>query len=64
MKTKQKVLEKKLTHFESLLIELHAKVDNFLGFEPLTEDEIKEVITIREEIQAGEIEIFDNIFEE
>jgi hypothetical protein len=60
----ENVLEKKLSHIESLLIELHAKIDNFLGFETLTEDEKKELITIREEIQADQLEKFDKVFEE
>ncbi|MCK4848608.1 MAG: hypothetical protein KAT16_06270 [Candidatus Heimdallarchaeota archaeon] len=60
----EKVLEKKLSHIESLLIELHMKIDNFLGFETLTEEEKKEVQTIREEIQAGQIEKFEKVFEE
>ena len=60
----EEVLEKKLLNIELLLIELHAKIDNFLGFETLTEDEKKELTAILGEIQAGQIEIFEKVFVE
>ncbi len=44
----------RLSHLEAQMGELNAKVDNFLGFEELSEDEKREVEEIRAEMAAGE----------
>ena len=37
-----------------VLLEINTKIDNFLGYEELTEDEKRELAEIREEIKRGE----------
>ena len=46
------VLIEKIDHIEALLLELSAKIDNFLGFEEITEKE--KVEKLKEEIKGGE----------
>ena len=58
------ILIKKIERIEALLIELNSKIDNFLGFEELTEDERKEVEEIEKEIKKSEYETFDDVFGE
>ena len=47
------VLEK-LNHIEKMILEINAKIDNFLGYEELSEEEQREVEEIRKEISRGE----------
>ena len=58
------ILIKKIERIEALLIELNSKIDNFLGFEELTENERKEVEEIEKEIKKSEYETFDDVFGE
>jgi len=37
-----------------VLLEINTKIDNFLGYEELTEDEKRELAEIHEEIKRGE----------
>lgn len=57
-------LIEKIERIEALLIELNSKIDNFLGFEELTEEERKEIEEIGKEIEKGEYETFDDVFGE
>lgn len=57
----QELLEK-MNHIEKLLIEINAKIDNFLGFEGLSEEERKEIKQIEKEVESGEYFTFDDIF--
>jgi len=41
-------LIEKIDHIEALLLELSAKIDNFLGFEEITEEEKEEVEKLKE----------------
>ena len=59
----QELLEK-INHIEKLLIEINAKIDNFLGFEGLSEEERKEIEQIEKEVNSGEYFTFDDIFED
>ena len=58
------ILMKKIDHIEELLMALNVKIDNFLGFEDMSEEEKEEVEQIRKEIQAGEFYTFDDVFED
>ena len=42
------VLIEKIDRIEALLLELSAKIDNFLGFEEITEEEKEEVEKLKE----------------
>jgi len=44
----------KMEHIERLLLQLNAKIDNFLGYEDLTSDEQEELKKIRREVKSGE----------
>jgi len=44
----------KMEHIEKLLLQLNAKIDNFLGYEDLSSDEQEELKRIRHEIKSGE----------
>lgn len=52
----------KITHIESLLMEINSKLDNFIGFEDLEHGEEKEVEAIQQEIASGEFVSSDEIF--
>ena len=54
----------RLTRLESQMGELNAKVDNFLGFEELSEDEKREVEEIRAEMAAGEFISLEDAFKD
>jgi hypothetical protein len=57
----QELLEK-INHIEMLLIEINAKIDNFLGFEGLSEEERKEIEQIEKKVNSGEYFTFDDVF--
>ena len=56
------VLIEKIDRIEALLLELSAKIDNFLGFEEITEEEKEEVGKLKEEIKKGEYLSIDQVF--
>jgi len=49
----------KLEHIEKLILQLNARIDNFLGYENLTPDEKVELKKIRGEVRAGEYSLLD-----
>ena len=53
------ILLKKIKHIEQLIIELNTKIDNFLDYEDLTEEEKEEVEKIRDEIKKREYVKFE-----
>jgi hypothetical protein len=55
-------LREKMNHSEMLLMEIHSKIDNFLGFEELSEEERKKIELIEEEVEFGEYIPFDEVF--
>lgn len=57
------VLLEKINNIEKMLIEINTKIDNFLGYEELTEDEKRELAEIREEIKHGEYVKFEELFD-
>lgn len=57
----QELLEK-MNRIEMLLLEIHSKIDNFLGFEELSEEERKEIELIEKEVESGEYFTFDEVF--
>lgn len=54
----------RLERIERLLIQLNAKIDNFLGYESLSEEEREELRRMREEVKRGEFVRFEELFEE
>ena len=57
-------LLEKMNKIEQLLLEINAKIDNFLGFEDLTEKEQEELAQLREEIKQGDGVPFHEVFSE
>ncbi|MHC1583476.1 MAG: hypothetical protein ACXQTM_02430 [Methanosarcinales archaeon] len=55
-------LLKKMDHIEELLLEIKAKMDNFMGFDELEEDERREVELLRREVERGDYVEFDEVF--
>ncbi|KYC46115.1 MAG: hypothetical protein APG12_00058 [Candidatus Methanofastidiosum methylothiophilum] len=51
-------LMEKLDHIEGMIKELNSKIDNFLGFEEITEEEKEEFKKLREEIRNGRSLLF------
>ncbi len=51
----------KLTNIEKMLVEINSKIDNFLGVEDLSEEEMEGVREIREEIKKGNCAEYDKI---
>ena len=58
------LLLEKINHIEMLLVEINSKLDNFMGFEELSEEEKRELDNLREEVKAGEYVTFDEVFGE
>jgi hypothetical protein len=56
------VVLKRINDIEKILIEINAKIDNFIGYEELTEKERRELRKIREEVKRGEYVSFDEVF--
>jgi hypothetical protein len=56
------VLMEKMNTIEQLLLQLNTKIDNFLGYEILSEEEQKELDQVREEIKSGESVPMDQAF--
>jgi hypothetical protein len=52
----------KLDHIEEMLKEINSKIDNFLGFEEITDAEKEEFKKLREEIKNGHYETYENTF--
>jgi len=57
-------LLEKINNIERMIIELSTKIDNFMGYEDLTDNERKEIHKIREEIKRGEYVEFSELFGE
>ncbi|MCD6480807.1 MAG: hypothetical protein J7L31_00835 [Thermoplasmata archaeon] len=57
-------LLEKINHIEKMILELNTKIDNFLGYEDLSEEEKKEVDEVREEMKQGEYVEFEELFGE
>ncbi len=53
-----------MNKIERLLLEINAKLDNFLGFEDLTMEEHEEITQLRAEMKKGEFVTFGNVFPE
>ena len=51
-----------MNHIEMLLMEIYSKIDNFLGFEELDEEERKELEIVEKEVESGEYFTFDGVF--
>jgi len=58
------VLIEKINHIETLLMEINAKIDNFLGFEEIGEGEKKEIKSLRKEITSEGYVSFEEAFED
>ncbi|MGY0287453.1 MAG: hypothetical protein ACUX7D_01605 [Candidatus Methanodesulfokora washburnensis] len=56
------VVLKGINDIEKILIEINAKIDNFIGYEELTEKERRELRKIREGVKRGEYVSFDEVF--
>jgi hypothetical protein len=55
-------LLQKINHIEKLLTEIDAKIDNFLGFEELNDEEKKEISKLREEVSRDEYVSYKDVF--
>ena len=58
------ILLEKINNIERMIMELNTKIDNFLGYEDLTEEEREELEKLRKEIKKGEYIKFDELFGE
>ncbi len=56
------VMLEKIDHIEKMLVEINTKIDNFLGFEELTDEEKKELSKAQAEIEQGDFVKFDDLF--
>lgn len=57
------LLLKKIINIEKLLQEVNAKIDNFLGFEELSNKEIQDLDEISQEMKEGNRSKFDEVFQ-
>lgn len=58
------IIMKKLESIELLLKQMNTKLDNFLGLEELSEEEIAEIQEIREDMKKGNYSTFAEVFED
>ena len=58
------IMMEKIERIEELLMELNSKIDNFLGFEELSPEEIEEIMALRKEVKEGKYVSFEEVFEE
>ncbi len=56
------ILERRISNVEHLLEEINAKIENFMGYEELTDDEEREVEEILNEIKEGKYKRFEELF--
>jgi len=56
------VVLKRINDIEKILIEINAKIDNFIGYEELTEKERRELRKIREGVKRGKCVGFNEVF--
>ena len=56
------LLERRISNVERLLEEINAKIENFMGYEELSEEEEKEVEEILNEIREGKYVRFEELF--
>ncbi len=56
------ILERRITNVEHLLEEINAKIENFMGYEELTDEEEREVEEILNEIKKGKYTRFEELF--
>jgi hypothetical protein len=56
------VVLKRINDIKKILIEINAKINNFMGYEELTEKERKKLRKIREEVKRGGYASFDEVF--
>jgi hypothetical protein len=47
------IVMEKLEHIEKLILQLNARIDNFLEYEDLTSDEKEDLKKIRREVRSG-----------
>ncbi len=56
------ILERRISNVEHLLEEINAKIENFMGYEELTDEEEREVEEILNEIKKGKYTRFEELF--
>jgi uncharacterized protein YcfJ len=56
------VVMEKMEHIEKLLLQLNAKIDNFLGYEDLTPREKEDLKKVRREVESGDYVPLDKAF--
>ena len=57
-----KYLEERMKRLEEWLLEINSKIENFLGYEELNQEEEEEVERITKEMKEGEYVKFEEIF--
>jgi len=57
-----KMLEEKIERLENLLLEINSKIENFMGYEELTDEEEERVKRVVEEMKSGNYVRFEEIF--
>ena len=58
----EEILLEKVEHIERMIETLNGKIDNFMGFEELTESEKEEVKALRKDVQSGKTMGLDEVF--
>ena len=56
------ILEKRMENVERLLMEINSKIENFMGYEELSEEEEREVNEILKEVKGGKYIRFEELF--
>ena len=55
-------IDNRLSNIEHFLQRIESKMDNFMGFEDITESERKELLKIKEEMKKGDSYSYDEVF--
>ncbi len=56
------MLEKRIERMERLLEEINSKIENFMGYEELNEEEDREVRRILDDVKKGNYVRFEELF--
>ncbi len=58
------IIEKRMRNIEALLEEINSKIDNFLGYEIPTDEEIDEIADLRKQVSDGDYLRYEDVFDD
>lgn len=56
-------LDKRLDSIEEFLERIESKMDNYMGFDTISEEEKKEILKIKKEMNEGKYHSYNEVFD-